>query len=492
MDQLPWNLLYEGVEIVHIDATKKQLEESPSLKMRGYYKGDLATFFCGRVLDDNSAPLRQLAWEKARRALYRIKTNRGARAWLVTKIDAFECPDSDGRRNFVIVYEGWTNITLNDLLYGDGRYKNIKKKLRVELRQPEVRIAFWRAMLNIAEGLHLLHRNQMIHGNLDLRTISLQMEVENDKEWLKRPEKIAMDTEIFERLRLNGAASRILFEDEYAPSPEDLESDELHNFATDWSAFGLCLARSFTIFPPENYGRNRRDNVNHAIELLKNASNLYESEREFIRSVLELGVTAQRSEIDILGRLRALIDSLERETHPRGNPVKPLPLCFNKYTLKDLWKKLRDDEDIDYDEARFRSAIPGLFRSSKWYLDRKGAFYFSPRQGLWLWGGNRGTNPNLLHCTLLQLNNVPAGFDSFISLPPKTINCVDSNSRLGDVYARWQSLIAETRRGAGERYAHKESEKLLLQSFELTNQMECLLASRQLFFLQGDRENLRW
>ncbi len=212
-------------------------------------------------VDDSSAI--QALWNREVRGLMRLHGYPGASELFVKLRDL----DTD-ERHFFAILDGGRRQILADVLQNRSRYHWLLNLAEVSRRRP-----LWEGLLRLAEGLTILHREGTLHRSLSPSSVFVSPDGQGEFrlsgfEW---------------SLRLAGpdsGASRVLSKSAFYAPELDRPNGE-YSTATDWYDFGLITA--------ELFGAPLKSTKKRAAlrALVDNLSNLRETERDFIRRLLE-------------------------------------------------------------------------------------------------------------------------------------------------------------------------------------------------------------
>ena len=233
-------------------------------------------------------------WDRELRNLFRLSSSPDADEKLVVLRDAgvdkqFRC--------FVMVLSAPGFESLGRILENRARYDWLR-----DMRQPEVRVALWRAVRELAHGLGQLHLQQMLHRALSADSILLDSTA--------GPESMRLGG--FEWTVKVGQNSGISQQSILAAPESSSLTKTPHTFESDWYQFGhvaaQLLAGADTVLG--------HDEARHSAVLAKvrDASKLTELEREFLSALLELKPELRLSRSSEI--LRAIDEIVSRLDQP--------------------------------------------------------------------------------------------------------------------------------------------------------------------------------
>jgi len=247
---------------------------------------------------DAPDPVNRALWDTTLRVLYRISSSSGAAKALLLLRDAGVDPRR-GAFAMVLRAPGQTFVRLSDALH---------RRPELYPTNADERLHAWRALARIADGIELLHQQQVLHRNVG-------------------PEVAFLDPGLgLDSLRLGGfewstrvgmAAGRNPLAGWCQP-PELLAGESTFQMETDWFGFGMLAAR--LLMPLENHAGNPpRQRYERTVASIRgrNVQQLSLLERDFVLALLE------ESPVDRLDRVddirRAIDDILKGLEH--GGPV---------------------------------------------------------------------------------------------------------------------------------------------------------------------------
>lgn len=169
-------------------------------------------------------------WDKELRILYRLCSSPSAEESILKLHDAGV---DHHNQKFVIVLQGYGYQTLDVALAKRNDYSWL---MDGNLREKDWRRNLWRGLLRIARGIHLLHEQQVIHGDIRAENIFINS-TGGTNLWRLGG---------FEWSMLLGRAHGGESEVSWSIPPECVgEEGEGYSFDTDWYSFGLLAARCF-------------------------------------------------------------------------------------------------------------------------------------------------------------------------------------------------------------------------------------------------------
>jgi serine/threonine protein kinase len=205
----------------------------------------------------------QALWNREVRGLMRLQSYPGASEIFVKLRDL----DSDENYFFAIL-DGGRRLVLAEVLENRSRYHWLLNLSEVGRRRP-----LWEGMLRIAEALAILHREGTLHRSLSPASVFVSPDGQGEFrlsgfEW---------------SLRLAGPDSGASKVGRKSPflAPELDRPDGEYSTATDWYDFGLTAAELFGV-PLKSI--KKRSALQAIVD---NLTNLRESERTFIRRLLD-------------------------------------------------------------------------------------------------------------------------------------------------------------------------------------------------------------
>ncbi|PSB47134.1 hypothetical protein C7B67_19460 [filamentous cyanobacterium Phorm 6] len=176
-------------------------------------------------------------WDNQLRTLYRLSSSPGAEESILTLYDAGIDRDY---RAFVMVLKsdcnGYETLATAFTNRQDSRWQKCKWLQINQMKKPEVRKQIWQGFQQIAAGIELLHRQQVIHRNICAENIYFAENQGPDSwrlggfEW---------------SVRLGNASHNSPIQGWNTPPEFSDENAIGYTFDTDWYAFGMLAARCF-------------------------------------------------------------------------------------------------------------------------------------------------------------------------------------------------------------------------------------------------------
>jgi hypothetical protein len=207
-------------------------------------------------------------WDRELRNLFRLSSSPGADSKLVVLHDAGVDKPS---KLFVMVLSAPGFESLSAILENRNRYDWLR-----DMRQAELRVALWRALRELAQGLGQLHQQQMLHRSLLSDSVLLDPAA--------GPESMRLGG--FEWTVRVGQTSPGVHQTTLG-TISDASSDikHTHTFESDWYRFGRVAAHLLAGIDSKDQGQS----IDHAAVLSKvrEATKLTELEREFMAALLE-------------------------------------------------------------------------------------------------------------------------------------------------------------------------------------------------------------
>jgi KaiC/GvpD/RAD55 family RecA-like ATPase len=207
-------------------------------------------------------------WDRELRNLFRLSSSPDADSKLVVLHDAGV--DKSSRR-FVMVLSAPGFEPLSAILESRNRYDWLR-----DMRQAEVRVALWRALRELAQGLGQLHQQQMLHRSLTSDSVLLDSAAGPESmrlggfEWTVRVGQTSTDAHQTTLGTISDASSDI---------------KHTHTFESDWYRFGRVAAHLLAGIDSRDQGPS----IDHSAVLsnVREATKLSELEREFMAALLE-------------------------------------------------------------------------------------------------------------------------------------------------------------------------------------------------------------
>lgn len=233
---------------------------------------------------DAPDPINRALWDTTLRVLYRISSSSGAAKALLLLRDAGVDLDL---KAFAMVLRGsgQTFVRLADAL---------PRRPELYPTTADERLQAWRTLARIADGIELLHQQQVLHRNVG-------------------PEVAFLDPSVgLESLRLGGfewstrvgmAAGRNPLSG-WSQPPEILAGESTFRLETDWFGFGILAAR--LLVPLENHARNspmQRYERTLAAVRGRNVQQLSKLEREFVLAMLDESPVDRLDRVDDIRRV---------------------------------------------------------------------------------------------------------------------------------------------------------------------------------------------
>jgi hypothetical protein len=205
-------------------------------------------------------------WDRELRNLFRLSSSPDADSRLVVLRDAGIDRQA---RLFVMVLSAPGFERLTTVLANRSRYDWLR-----DMRQADVRVALWRGLRTIAEGLAQLHEQQMLHRALGSDSVLLDAAV--------GPESMRLGG--FEwAVRVGQFGSRSA---ESPSAPENVSSSpQNHTFDSDWYGFGRLAALLFA--GVEGPGSNALEQYSSLLPRIREATKLSELERELLGALVQ-------------------------------------------------------------------------------------------------------------------------------------------------------------------------------------------------------------
>jgi hypothetical protein len=259
---------------------------------------------------DAPDPVNRALWDTTLRVLYRISSSSGAAKALLLLRDAGVDLDLQA---FAMVLRGagQTFVRLASAL---------PRRADLYPSTADERLHAWRALARMADGIELLHQQQVLHRNVG-------------------PEVAFLDPSLgLDSLRLGGfewstrvgmAAGRNPLSG-WSQPPEILAGESTFRMETDWFGFGVLAAR--LLIPLENHASNspmQRYKRTVAAVRTRNAQQLSKLEREFVLALLDESPVDRLDRVDDIRRaLDDVVNGLEHGA-PLGRPDEYLVLAVN-------------------------------------------------------------------------------------------------------------------------------------------------------------------
>ncbi|MDZ4851113.1 MAG: AAA domain-containing protein [Pirellulaceae bacterium] len=276
-------------------------------------------------------------WRAESNNLYRVSSSPGAEELLLVLRDSRV--DKENKK-FVMVLEAVGSggyDTLAELLSERKKHDWLSSTERVTRRE------LWKAMLHLASGLDLLHRQQVIHRNLIPETVFLDRET--------GPESMRIGG--FEwSLRLNYPAGNDP-PNSWATPPEAFSSVDFgYRPETDWYAFGMLAARCFCSVESFDSEPVQDRHAKVVAEISRARGRLLPVETDLLLQLLALDPIDRISEFDVLEpAINEIVSALELGL---GESVdsRPLVLAINPEQAADLVEQCtREGFQPDPDDA---------------------------------------------------------------------------------------------------------------------------------------------
>jgi KaiC/GvpD/RAD55 family RecA-like ATPase len=309
--------------------------------------------------EQGSGSFRRTVWDNDLRTMYKLSSSPGAKRSLVVMHDGGI--DTEVGK-FVMVLEAKGHRTLDCALQDRSKHDWLNFK---NLERSEERRSLWGALLGIARGLLLLHRQRVVHRNVTAESVYFD------------------DESALDSWRLGGFQGSWRFGEgvpggrvsEWAIPPDRSRTTET-SLEDDWYGFGMLAARCF--FPIEALGTAPSNNINKQVVshlsgdhflTVREASLIQRLVRESAAKRLRIGpdVIATISEIirsltpqPIKGDYTPLVIVVDDNRWSSLNEGLPDPVPdFNRFEHAPLLKaKLREEFT---DGLLFASNRPGKF-----------------------------------------------------------------------------------------------------------------------------------
>ena len=268
-----------------------------------------------------NAEVERVLWDQELRTVYRLTSLPGAEATLVTLRDA-GIDYQHGHYLMVLSAKGLTQLYA--CLTPERRRKTPWLQTKTQIA---ARAELWRALRQLADGLLVIHRQQMLHRNLSSHAVFLDAD--------EGPASFRLGG--FEwALRLGadfrgGGASVV---------PPELQRGASHySVATDWFSFGVLATELLVGLPPREQGSSDRDFLKRMVARLREEAWLYDRERDLLERLLgaEPQTRLGRGE-DVLREIVLTIDRLEEPASAATSQV--LGLVVNLGRSQSMTEKL--------------------------------------------------------------------------------------------------------------------------------------------------------
>jgi hypothetical protein len=258
---------------------------------------------------------RRALWDNELRTMYKVSSSPRAKDFLVVMKDAGIDHDIG---QFVMVMDAKEYDTLDIALAKRSENPWLQAST---LRAPSERRKLWEALLRIARGVRLLHRQRVIHRSITAENIFLSITPDGR----------------FDTWRLGGFEWSVRFgelvpkgpQPEWAIPPEYAESTGTEvSFEADWYGFGMLAARCF--YQIESLSNQPAKILNDLVmERLDAPEALTPKEVNLIRRLVDSQPASRvHSGEDILSNLREIIHALA-ETALSENRDNPLVLVLD-------------------------------------------------------------------------------------------------------------------------------------------------------------------
>jgi hypothetical protein len=269
--------------------------------------------FHGDTPDD----VQRALWDAELRTLYRIGSSPGAEESLVTLREAGVDRE---RKCFVMVSSTPGYKTLGDLLTRRASIPELADP------SPRARRDVWRALERLAQGLRLLHEQNVLHRNVSAETILIDDEV-----GLR-----SMRLDGFEWSVRLGAPAHAVAPVSWATPPERFEGRGGFRPEHDWFGFGTVAAR--VLLDLNNYRANAPEaRFERTVRAIGEATRqLSEIERQLLLRLLALDPRERlvRAE-EVIAHIRDLIRDLDSGVEPADDAPLILAIDPQQQSLVD-------------------------------------------------------------------------------------------------------------------------------------------------------------
>jgi KaiC/GvpD/RAD55 family RecA-like ATPase len=270
--------------------------------------------------EQNGVSFRRTVWDNDLRTMYKLSSSPGAKRSLVVMHDAGI--DTEVGK-FVMVLEAKGHRTLDSALRDRSKHEWLNLKT---LERGDGRRWLWGALLGIARGLLLLHRQRVIHRNVTAESVYFD------------------DQSPLDSWRLGGFQGSWRFGEgipggqvsEWAVPPDRSKSTETR-LEDDWYGFGMLAARCF--LPIEALGTALTHHINRQVVSHLSSSELSLTRREaslIHRLVKDSASKRLRIGTDVVATIEEILRSL-RPQRTQGD-VTPLVIVVDD----NRWATLND------------------------------------------------------------------------------------------------------------------------------------------------------
>ncbi|MBD1939065.1 AAA domain-containing protein [Microcoleus sp. FACHB-68] len=307
-------------------------------------------------------------WDNQLRTLYRLSSSPGAEESILTLYDAGIDRDC---RAFVMVLNsdcnGYETLATAFTNRQDPRWQKCNWLQINQIKKAEVRQQIWQGLRQIATGIELLHRQQVIHRNICAENIYFAENQGPDSwrlggfEW---------------SVRLGNASHNSPVQSWNTP-PEFSDEEAIgYTFDTDWYAFGMLAARCFYKYSEEQDKSSPNEPYDQVLQRLEdNYSNLSSVEVALIQQLITSRPEERlRFSTEIIRELDEIINKLNIGIGIIGGGKKqPLKLAFNPKNEKisDTARQggfvpnpSKPDEDYNFNNSSHISRLKNFLREN--------------------------------------------------------------------------------------------------------------------------------
>lgn len=423
-------------------------------------------------------------WDNDLRVMYRISSSAGASERLVVMTDAGIDADKSA---MILVYEGLQYVTLSDVF----KERETKDWLSFKkLKERHIRRELWRSMLQLGEGLELLHNQNLIHRNVTPETI-----------WGRQGGGAeSMRLSGFDWSARIGHVANISERSPWATPPELKQVG--YSFASDWYGFGTTIARCF--YKVEHLGKQASglaEGLALAISM-ENPCNLEPLEKDFLKAVTEPDrLNRLQRAADILEGIEKIIESLDFGQQGQSEDRRVLLHLDHKspettesarragfvVNPDDPFEGFDPDSPAhsvrlkDFIVGQLRNATLGWSRDGGWFEARGGSLFI--RGNKWMdFGSSKEQSWKAAKAILGNTSRLPEsvsanGFDDVrieVEFIPYEVN---RKIGPGSGFLPWDNFAPRQKDAQG---LGPDSENLR-QFFHVSNQFEILLRDAELF-----------